>query len=263
MVRKLHSEEGTFSFWKGTGPSLMRVVPGAGLYFYIMHLQTTYIEPKFLSSVSGNSNFKQQQQQQTTTVLNNFFNFWLGASSRFLAGALLAPVNVVKTRFEAKNVKHESSTIGTLRQIAKTEGIRGLWNGYIATVVRDVPFSGFYVLFYSNTRHFLANSDFELFKNGKYRDLQAMLSGGTAGIAATILTHPQDVLKTRLQIQSLENSNSVGKELGKSRYLTVLNQIVKERAFFRGLLPRLLRRPFQAMITWTLFERLLGYSPVH
>ncbi|CAG0918578.1 unnamed protein product [Notodromas monacha] len=68
-----------------------------------------------------------------------------------------------------------------------------------------------------------------------------------AGIVASILTHPPDVLKTKVQCSEAKLTG-----------VEAVRLIVKESGFpgfFRGLVPRLLRRTLLSCVSWTIYER--------
>jgi hypothetical protein len=71
--------------------------------------------------------------------------------------------------------------------------------------------------------------------------------GLTAGLLSTIITHPIDVIKTRMQLDPR----------GHIRFFRSVSLILKEDGFvgfFRGLVPRGLRKTISTALTWTLFE---------
>lgn len=47
------------------------------------------------------------------------------------------------------------SVAGAVRSMYQTEGMRALFSGLPATLLRDAPFSGIYVMFYSQTKKLL------------------------------------------------------------------------------------------------------------
>lgn len=44
------------------------------------------------------------------------------------------------------------SVYGALKNIYETEGVRGMFSGLTATLLRDAPFSGIYLMFYTQTK---------------------------------------------------------------------------------------------------------------
>lgn len=51
------------------------------------------------------------------------------------------------------------SVAGALRSVYETEGIRALFSGLTATLLRDAPFSGIYVMFYSQAKKALPQGE--------------------------------------------------------------------------------------------------------
>lgn len=158
-----------------------------------------------------------------------------GAITRSIAAFLVCPITVVKTRMEYEAVSglHHPNAVKAIAIIGRNEGLKGLYSGLLATIVRDAPYSGLYLLFYNRMRH--------------------RISGAIAGAGATLLTHPPDVVRTRMQ---LENKIHTG-------IFSVVRHVYQThgiRGFFAGVLPRAGRRALHQAFSWTLFEELMRRS---
>ena len=68
-------------------------------------------------------------------------NLMIGAGSRTIAGSILLPFTVIKARYESGFFGY-TGVANAFNAIYKVEGVRGLWSGMCATVLRDAPFSG-------------------------------------------------------------------------------------------------------------------------
>lgn len=53
------------------------------------------------------------------------------------------------------------SVYGALKSIYQTEGARGMFSGLTATLLRDAPFSGIYLMFYTQTKNFTPQGEAE------------------------------------------------------------------------------------------------------
>jgi solute carrier family 25 protein 38 len=99
-------------------------------------------------------------------------------------------------------------TLGTLRALARGEGLATLYSGLLPTLLRDAPYSGLYISFFTAIKGALGAGGAEQ-PAGPPRGaaawaplpLKTFAAGLAAGALATALTHPADVLKTRLQLQ--------------------------------------------------------------
>lgn len=214
--------EKVFGLWKGTVPSIVRCVPGVGLYFCTLHFLKTSLH---LDNPSpGQAMF-------------------LGASARSIAGVVLLPVTVIKTRFESE-VYHYRSMNEATRDIYRTHGVRGLYSGLIPTLIRDAPYSGIYLVFYVQAKLFVP----ERVKEGSHLVAANFACGIVAGLLASLVTQPADVIKTHMQL-------SPGKF---SSIATTVLLIAKEEGvagYFRGLVPRMLRRTLVTAMAWSFYEQ--------
>jgi len=222
VVTSVVSKDSLSGLWRGVMPSMVKTVPGVGLYFSSMHYMKTTLcdgRPSHLQSIM------------------------IGCSARTVAACIMIPFTVIKTRFESPNF-HYSSTVSALRQILQTEGLRGLTRGLGATLVRDVPFSGLYLMFYEHLKSITPDDVKKTHGSSAH-----FVCGMTAGVLASLVTQPADVIKTRLQLSP--DTKSVA---------TVIGQIYRQQGlvgFTSGLVPRSLRRTLMAALAWTVYEKMI------
>ncbi|XP_041473171.1 mitochondrial glycine transporter B-like [Lytechinus variegatus] len=213
--------ERVFGLWQGLTPSLARTVPGVGLYFLSLHtIQTTFGWPE----------------------LNASQGLFVGALARCIVGTALLPVTVVKTRFESKQYFYRGIT-SALRNIHKEEGYRGLYSGLSATLLRDAPFSGLYLAFYSQAKLLVHSASSQMTIPVHFA------CGVAAGILASSVTQPFDLVKTHMQ---LNPSKYPG-------FTSTFKYIVKNQGvtgLFSGMVPRCIRRTLMAALTWTVYEEM-------
>ena len=90
-----------------------------------------------------------------------------------------------------------------LGDLVRSQGVLGLWNGYTATLLRDVPFSALYWPLYEHTKYLLnsysTSANIVVFYNHNF--IINFLSGAVAGSVASTVTLPFDVIKTLKQIE--------------------------------------------------------------
>ncbi|KAL2100931.1 hypothetical protein ACEWY4_002692 [Coilia grayii] len=213
--------------WKGVSPSFVRTIPGVGIYF------STYFSFK-------QHFFSEKGPRPHEAML-------LGGGARVVAGVCMLPVTVIKTRFESGRYNY-SSVLGALRSVCQTEGPRALFSGLAATLLRDAPFSGLYLMFYSQSKNALPKE----ISLSSYAPLGNFSCGVVAGVLASLVTQPADVVKTHMQVCP---------HLYK-RTSDAVCLIYREHGlcgFFRGAVPRCLRRTMMAAMAWTVYEQLMAH----
>ena len=223
-------DEGIRGLWAGVSASCVRTACGAGLYFLLLERVTRELNAKFPVS------------KDSSQTVQGARTFAVGAASRALAAAMLCPLTVVKTRMEYASISGTTYTgvANALYTIGAKEGMKGLFSGLGSTLLRDAPFSGLNLVMYTQMRTVMGEV---AVAQGRETDaMDTFFAGAVAGGVATFLTHPPDVLRTRVQL---------------GRPSTSFVKIVTEegvRALWVGSFPRILRRTLQQAMTWSLYE---------
>ncbi|CAH0579405.1 unnamed protein product [Chrysodeixis includens] len=212
--------------WRGMVPSIARCVPGVGIYFSSL---------QWLKSKMG----------KTNGDLGALEAVMLGVVARTMSGVALIPITVIKTRYESGVYKYNSLG-GALKAIYKAEGIRGLSCGLGPTLARDAPFSGLYLMFYSQTKQAVPK---EWMQSPSAASVVHFSCGIVAGIAASLATNPADVLKTKMQLYPHKFPNAFSAAV-------YIQQTYGVKGYFKGAVPRMLRRTLMAAMAWTVFEEI-------
>uniref|UniRef100_A0A1B6DWZ3 Mitochondrial glycine transporter n=1 Tax=Clastoptera arizonana TaxID=38151 RepID=A0A1B6DWZ3_9HEMI len=223
ILSGIFQKDQLFGLWKGMSPSLTRCVPGVGLYFASMHWMKDNLisgEPTPLESLA------------------------IGIAGRSISGICLIPITVVKTRFESGEYPYKGVT-QALRVIYKSEGIRGLSCGLIPTLFRDAPFSGLYLMFYSQIKRSLPQDSYR----GDMAAPAHFCCGVVAGMLASLVTQPADVIKTKMQLYP-------GRFHSIFHVVLYIQEKYGVKGYFKGLMPRTLRRTLVAAMSWTIYEQL-------
>ncbi|XP_043298291.1 mitochondrial glycine transporter isoform X3 [Cervus canadensis] len=228
LLRNVVRTESLLGLWKGMSPSIVRCVPGVGIYFGTLYSLKQY----FLRG-------------HPPTALESVI---LGVGSRSVAGVCMSPITVIKTRYESGRYGYES-IYAALRNIYHSEGFRGLFSGLTATLLRDAPFSGIYLMFYSQTKNVVLHGTDQL--DAVLVPVVNFSCGIFAGILASLVTQPADVIKTHMQLSPMKF-----RWIGQAVMLIFKDYGL--RGFFQGSVPRALRRTLMAAMAWTVYEEMMA-----
>ncbi|KAF8060543.1 SAMC1 [Scenedesmus sp. PABB004] len=116
-----------------------------------------------------------------------------GAAAGAAASLTRVPTEVIKQRLQTREF---AGALGAVRAILAREGVRGLYAGYGAFLLRDLPFDAIEFVAYEQLRK-AAGRVLRRDPN----PLEVSLVGAVAGGFTGIVTTPLDVLKTRLMTQ--------------------------------------------------------------
>lgn len=239
--------------WRGVLPSTLRTSVGAGLYFTILSQSRTYL-----------ASLKKKKDTSSSSVLpklSHAENLATGFVVRAAVGVFTMPITVIKTRFESNLYNYNSmyeGFEGIYNEGGGTKGsLRNFFKGTWATLARDCPYAGLYVLFYESFKNEVMPPLLLPFHNSigdsYVASVTNSLSAVLAASMATSITAPFDAIKTRLQLIV-----SVGKP---PTIWAATKQIVLEpggvKNLFNGLSLRLGRKGLSAGISWCIYEELL------
>ncbi|XP_076240405.1 carnitine/acylcarnitine carrier protein colt, mitochondrial isoform X2 [Calliopsis andreniformis] len=176
-ARKTIAKEGIRGLYKGMGAPLCGVAPIFAISFYGFGL--------------GKKLIRQHDEELTPLQL-----FAAGAFSGIFTTIIMAPGERIKCLLQ---IQHDDAKpkykgpIDCVKQLYKEGGIRTIYKGTCATLLRDIPASGMYFMTYECLKNWMTP------QGGSIGIVSTILAGGCAGIANWIVGMPPDVLKSRLQ----------------------------------------------------------------
>lgn len=159
-----------------------------------------------------------------------------GAASGFLAGVVVCPLDVVKTRIQAQGVLNRYGLfILAFKTISREEGVRGLYRGVVPVTIGYLPTWTIYFTVYERAKKFYPRFFSESL--GIQIDwLNHFAASLTAGSTSSIAVNPIWVVKTRLMLQT--GSEKVYYKSTLDAFRTMYRN-EGLRVFYSGLLPSL------------------------
>jgi len=183
VVRAISKNEGLSSFYRGSGPPLYSSAFFSAYYFWFYGTTKRFV----LGDLPATESPK-MQQMMIVGILCGFGSSWLNS-----------PVELVKCKLQSTvGGKRYTNTFDCTVGLIKQYGLRGLTQGYLATLWRntqgDIGYYGVYEL-----------SKYRLVR--KIGDFWGVLmAGGLGGMAFWATIYPLDLIKSKLQTQPFEHS---------------------------------------------------------
>ncbi|XP_064605584.1 mitochondrial carnitine/acylcarnitine carrier protein-like [Liolophura sinensis] len=213
-------KEGILGLYKGMGAPIAGVTPMFAICFF------------------GFGVGKKLQQKTPDQQLSYLQIFNAGMLAGVFTTVIMAPGERIKCLLQIQQAAAPSEAkykgpIDCAKQIYKEGGIRSIYRGTAATLLRDIPGSGVYFVSYEWMQHMLTPA-------GQNRNdlspLRILVAGGTAGILNWMVAIPPDVLKSRFQ--------TAPPGMYPNGIRDVFKQLMKEEgilALYRGATPVMIR----------------------
>lgn len=234
VVKKLLANEGVGGFYKGTLTPLI----GVGACVSVQFSVNEYMKRYYDRTTGG----------KPLTLLQ-FFN--CGAVAGFANGFLASPIELIRIKLQTQtgSTKEFAGPIDCFKKIYNATGVRGIYRGLGPTLVRESVGMGIYFATYEaliakelRNKVYATREDIPPWKLCMY--------GGLSGYALWTVIYPVDVIKSKLQTDSLtkpkySSSLSVAKDVWRRAGI---------KGFYKGFLPTILRAAPANGATFAVFE---------
>lgn len=168
-IQHIATKEGVPAFWKGNGVNCFRIVPTYAL------------------RLSFFDRFKSRNKDQSLMA-----QMWAGAYSGALTSVIVFPVDLVRTKLSADLNQSYFGAVDTVRKTIKIQGVSGLYQGFLISVIEITPYSAISLGGYSFLKQ-------KFSRDGGSSDVMQNLSlGYICGVTASLFCYPMDTLKRRM-----------------------------------------------------------------
>ncbi|CAN1162229.1 Solute carrier family 25 member 44 [Linum perenne] len=252
--------EGFRALYRGVGTSLMGTVPARALYMGALEVTKSYV---------GTATVRLGFPDATAAAIANAS---AGLSAAMAAQLVWTPVDVISQRLMVQGCGNPSNGsicrytngIDVLRQIMKTDGLRGLYRGFGLSILIYAPSNAVWWTSYSVAQRMVWDDGNRVGSNVAFRpDSKTIMavqgvSAAVAGGVSALITMPLDTIKTRLQVLKGEENGNHGPTVRQT-----FKNLVKEggwMACYRGLGPRWASVSMSATTMITTYECLKRLS---
>ncbi|KAG0746142.1 hypothetical protein G6F16_007028 [Rhizopus arrhizus] len=167
----------------------------------------------------------------TSTEYTPLIHMAAASCGETVACTIRVPTEVIKQRMQTKQFNKTSAAVS---HVLRTEGILGMYRGFLSTVSREIPFTCIQFPLYEYFKRTYAAA-----KGRRTEPYEAAMMGSVAGGIAAAVTTPLDVCKTRIMLS--HKNQSSGKHY--SGIVSTMKRIASEegtRALFSGIGPRVM-----------------------
>ncbi|XP_028408332.1 calcium-binding mitochondrial carrier protein SCaMC-2-like [Dendronephthya gigantea] len=152
-----------------------------------------------------------------------------GGGAGVVSRTFTAPLDRLKVLLQVKATgRNNLGVLSGMRKLVEEGGVRSLWRGNGANVIKIAPESAVKFFAYEKAKKLFMTHD------GQIEPWQRLIAGSLAGIASQSSIYPMEVLKTRLALAR------TGQYSGLVHATKVILEREGLRSFYRGLVPSLI-----------------------
>eukprot|EP00186_Timspurckia_oligopyrenoides_P002194 CAMPEP_0182448636 /NCGR_PEP_ID=MMETSP1172-20130603/28492_1 /TAXON_ID=708627 /ORGANISM="Timspurckia oligopyrenoides, Strain CCMP3278" /LENGTH=326 /DNA_ID=CAMNT_0024645573 /DNA_START=275 /DNA_END=1255 /DNA_ORIENTATION=- len=238
QFRSILESQGIGGFFRGNVANCMKVAPSKGIQFVTFEGCKRVIR-----------RFRNRDNESSNQIqLNALDRLIAGGLAGMAAAVLCYPLETAKTLLTAHPETY-TSVFGTLRAVARTQGVRALYTGLTPTLIAMFPYVGLDLMLYEQMK-----LGYERRTQQEAGLIQMLLMGAFAGSAAQTICHPLDVVRKRLQLQGLGGRPKVY-----SGFVPAMFGIASQEgapALYRGLIPQYMSVLPSAGVSYIVYEHM-------
>lgn len=223
-AKQVLRERGPLGFFRGVQAAVYGMIPVGALNFW------GYDTGKYLvRSYEAHVLHKIPSENLSTMQVGI-----AGSFSAVTTSIFMTPADRVKVLMQTNSTKY-LNVFDCARQIYREGGLRSLYRGSTATLLRDTPgFACWFMAYETSKKELMRMQGIDPAGNNNLSPLAVIVAGGLAGVTYWTAVMPLDVVKTRYQAAPDRYAN----------LFAVFKELMAEggaRAFVKGLWPAVIR----------------------
>uniref|UniRef100_A0A0D6R936 EF-hand domain-containing protein n=1 Tax=Araucaria cunninghamii TaxID=56994 RepID=A0A0D6R936_ARACU len=237
-IKKIFREGGLLGFFRGNGINVLKVAPESAIKFYAYEMMKDLVV-----SING---------EESKADVGPVGRLFAGGTAGAVAQTAIYPMDLVKTRLQT--FASEGGKVPKLSKLSKDiwvqEGPRAFYRGLLPSILGMIPYAGIDLAAYETLKDMSTKYILKDTEPGPFVQLGC---GTISGALGATCVYPLQLIRTRLQAQPL---NSPLRYEGMS---DVFWRTLKHEgflAFYKGLLPNMLKVVPAASITYLVYEKM-------
>ena len=235
-IKLIVKNDGLLGFYRGFTAATIKNIFGSSIYFACLE--------------SIKQRLRQNQNLKKKPILVNLISAAISRTAQMLS---VAPIVVIKTRFEVSGFNKYNGLIDAVRTIRREEGYGGFFKGTSSLLIKEVPYSAMFYTTYDYTKKNLK----------KYGLVNTQINSSVASLITvailTVITNPLEVIRTRLQYQYVSKNQN-------HNYKGVLSGIysIAKNEGFKGLsaimMTIFVKKGVSTILVWTIYDTLQNFG---
>ncbi|CAI5960438.1 unnamed protein product [Closterium sp. NIES-64] len=268
-VQQVYGEGGVGAFFKGNGINVVKVAPESAIKFYAYELLKRAISPP---AAAGGAGAGEKSGETAVTRLV------AGGMAGAVAQTAVYPLDLVKTRLQTYHLtygRNPPPLAALTAEILQREGAGAMFRGLLPSILGMIPFAGIDLAAYETLRDAFTPW---IERRPEVAPVLQLACGTVSATVAATLVFPLQVIRTRLQAHVSAPpapSSALGfaagaaapaaalSAMGVARRGPTMGEVTRElwqeggvHAFFRGVVPNLLKVVPAASITYVTYEHM-------